>query len=255
MLAFADSPYRLAAQERPADLEAFSPRRAHLLHAAKETLVGKKTATEPPSLLSSTPPSTTTPVKPPQKAQWPEPVRLLMQALGPYAPELKEDFFNRLVPYFRKIKVAKGDILWQINDPADSFYVLETGILKAVYNFPNQLMDPSEAKAGNDLAYHHAISESMLPGTIAGEMTFLAGIKRNTTVSAERDCILWKMDTKDLKAMEENERPGIARSFRQCVLRASAESADGECLNFHPKKTKLTIDLSLSVLFGHLISG
>lgn len=223
----ADSPYRLAAQERPADLEAFSPRRAHLLHAAKETLVGKKTSAEPPSILSSTPPTTTTPVKP-QKAQWPEPVRLLMQALGPYAPELKEDFFNRLVPYFHKTKVAKGEILWQINDQADSFYVLETGILKAVYNFPNQLMDVAQGKPGDELSYHHAISESMLPGTIAGEMTFLAGIKRNTTVSAERDCILWKMDTKDLKAMEENERPGIARSFRQCVLRASAESADGK---------------------------
>ena len=225
---FPDSPYRLAAQERPADLEAFSPRRAHLLHAAKETLVGKKTSTDATSIFSSTPPSTTTPAKAPHKAQWPEPVRLLMQALGSYAPELKEDFFHRLVPYFRKVKVTRGDILWQINDPADSFYVLETGILKAVYNFPNQLMDPSEGKGSEHLTYHHAISESMLPGTIAGEMTFLAGIKRNTTVSAERDCILWRMDTKDLKAMEEKERLGIARSFRQCVLRASAESADGE---------------------------
>lgn len=156
-----------------------------------------------------------------------------MQALGPYAPELKEDFFNRLVPYFRKIKVARGDILWQMNDMADSFYVLETGILKATYNFPSQLYDTPQPNGADDhlaLACHHAISESMLPGTIAGEMTFLAGIKRNTTVSAERDCILWKMSTKDLKALEETEGPGIARSFRQCVLRVSAESADGKLI-------------------------
>lgn len=237
-----DSPYRLAAQERPADLEAFSPRRAHLLHAAKETLVGKRSSVEVPNGFSSTPPSTTTPSKA-HRTQWPEPVRLLMQALGPYAPELKEDFFNHLVPYFRKIKISKGQTLWRINDMADSFYVLETGILKAVYNFPNQLfLDPNPAASSSssaggmdginslndDLVNHNIVSESMLPGTIAGEMTFLAGIKRNTTVSAERDCILWRMSTKDLKALEENEGPGIARSFRQCVLRVSAESADGE---------------------------
>jgi SulP family sulfate permease len=225
----------LAAQERPTDLEAFSPRRAHLLHVAKETLVGKKSSTDATSIFSSTPPTPTTPAKV-TKTQWPEPVRLLMQALGPYAPELKEDFFNRLVPYFRKTKVAKGQVLWQINDMADSFYVLETGILKAVYNFPNQLFDTSTPSAGkssgcdNDLVNNHAVSESMLPGTIAGEMTFLAGIKRNTSVFAERDCILWKMSTKDLKLLEEKEGPGIARSFRQCILRVSVESADGKQL-------------------------
>lgn len=213
--------------------------------------MGKKSAAEVTSAaLGTSPSSTTTPVKQP-KTQWPEPVRLLMQALGPYAPELKEDFFNRLVPYFKKTKVSKGEILWQIDDVADSFYVLETGILKAVYNFPNQVLQDAKApsadavhiQAGsNSLMSNHTVSESMLPGTIAGEMSFLAGVKRNTTVSAERECILWKMTTEDLKALEENEKPGIARSFRQCILRASAESADGEFVELH---------LHLSSALGH----
>lgn len=70
----------------------------------------------------------------------------------------------------------------------------------------------------------------MLPGTIAGEMTFLAGSRRNATVIAERDCQLWRMDVRQLADLEEKEAPAVSRALRQVLLRISAESADGELL-------------------------
>ena len=136
-----------------------------------------------------------------------------MQALGPYAPELREDFFARLHPYFTRLNVKATSTLWSNGDFADTLYVLESGILRAVYDFPDT---------------KQRISESMLPGTVAGEHTFLAAGRRNATVIAERDCQLWKMTSLDLKNLEEKEGHGIARSFRQILLRVSAESADGE---------------------------
>ena len=68
----------------------------------------------------------------------------------------------------------------------------------------------------------------MLPGTMAGEMTFLAGSRRNATVIAERDCQLWKMDTAALADFEEKEGAAASRAFRQVLLRVSAESTDGK---------------------------
>lgn len=83
----------------------------------------------------------------------------------------------------------------------------------AIYDFPDTAQ---------------SVTESMLPGTIAGEMTFLAGSRRNATVVAERDCVLWRMDLAQLADLEVKEGPFVARAFRQMLLRISAESADGK---------------------------
>merc|ERR1711939_82834 len=156
------------------------------------------------------------------KIQLAEPLRLLMQSLSPYSPELKEDFFYKLVPYFTKKHLTQGEVLWTTGEVADSMYLLESGILKAIYRFP----DSQPPKV---------IYESMLPGTVAGEMTFLARSKRNATVVAEREATVWAMTLDQLCELEDKEGPRVARAFRQVLLRVSAESAD--------------------VLMGHLIAG
>lgn len=162
-----------------------------------------------------------------------EPLRLLVQALGPYAPELKEDFFHRLVPYFTQLHVVKGHVLWLTGDVADTLYLLESGILRATYDFPDTA---------------RVVTESMLPGTLAGEMTFLAASKRNATVVAERDCCLWRMDAKQLADLEEKEGPATARALRQVLLRVSAESADGEPENAADDKACELTYISPSVM-------
>ena len=65
-----------------------------------------------------------------------QPIRILTQALSPYAPELTEDFFARLVPYFSKHSIHQGISLWNSRDVADAFYVLESGILRKYARLP-----------------------------------------------------------------------------------------------------------------------
>lgn len=262
----ADASYRLAAAEAaPAVVQEFSPRRTHLYNAASETLIGSLRRSSGPSFhpdlgsrasaASPSPGPTGASVRgTPTKIQLAEPVKLLLQSLGPYAQELREDFFYRLVPYLTKVTLQQGQVLWKRGDVADAVYVLESGILRATYEFPD--------------ASDRIISESMLPGTIAGEMTFLAGSKRNATVVAERDCQAWKLSANSLAELEEKEGPKVARALRQVLLRVSAESSDGEhsimqsydgssvfesCSQCAKKLRGLR--LLVPVLMGHLIAG
>lgn len=128
----ADTSYVPSISATPiSNLAKFSPRRNHLFKAANETFLGARKGSISDnffqtSMTLSKHPSTASP----HRTQPVEPLRLLTQALGPYAPELKADFFPCLVRYFTKLIVPEGEILWYNGDIADSFYVLETGILR-----------------------------------------------------------------------------------------------------------------------------
>lgn len=75
----------------------------------------------------------------------------------------------------------------------------------------------------------------MVAGTAAGEMTFLSRTKRNTTVLAERDSVLWKMEIVAHEEMGKKEGWSFCRKFEEILLRISAEEQE--------------------VLMGHLISS
>ena len=74
----------------------------------------------------------------------------------------------------------------------------------------------------------HSICESMVAGTAAGEMTFLSRTKRNATVVAERDSVLWKMEVASHEQMGAKEGWAFCRRFEQCLMRVSIEEQDGE---------------------------
>lgn len=54
-------------------------------------------------------------------------------------------------------------------------------------------------------------------------MTFLSRTKRNTTVVAERDSVLWKMEVSAHEAMGGKEGWAFCRKFEQILLRISSE--------------------------------
>lgn len=74
----------------------------------------------------------------------------------------------------------------------------------------------------------HSISESMVAGTVAGDMTFLSRTKRNATVLAERDSVLWKMDISAHELMGEREGWSFCRRFEECLLRIACEEQEGK---------------------------
>lgn len=67
-------------------------------------------------------------------------------------------------------------------------YLLESGILRATYDL----------EQGN-------LIETIVAGTVCGELPFLSETKRSARVSAERDCVAWKLDREGWKKIQELE--------------------------------------------------
>lgn len=89
--------------------------------------------------------------------------------------------------------------------------MIEAGMLRAVYI----LSDGS-----------HSISESMVAGTVAGELSFLSRTKRNTNVVAERDSVLWKMDVDAHERMGKELGWATARKFEETVLKIAVAETE-----------------------------
>lgn len=66
----------------------------------------------------------------------------------------------------------------------------------------------------------------MVAGTAAGEMTFLSRTKRNATVVAERDSVLWKMEVESHEEMGKREGWKFCRMFEQCLMRIACEEQE-----------------------------
>jgi sulfate permease, SulP family len=94
-------------------------------------------------------------------------------------------------------------VLWKQGDFADGLYVIEAGVLRATYCFAT---------------HTPAIEESMVPGTLAGELSGLAGLPRNATVVVERAAVLWYLSGEALSRLQA-EYPELARTFTALVLK------------------------------------
>ncbi|GAA5994775.1 Vsb1p [Rhodotorula paludigena] len=184
------------------DIEGFSssPRANQLRLAAKETVAR--------------------PEIPQARMNFQQPLPILLQAFQPFSPDLNEDYCFRLVPYFKRVNVERGTTLWSHGSESDAFYVIESGMLRASYVFPDRA---------------HGISESMVAGTVAGEMSFLSRTKRNANVVAERDSVLWRMGIAEHEELGRKEGWGFARRFEEVVLKIS--------------------NAEIEVLMGHLLSS
>ena len=101
------------------------------------------------------------------------------------------------------MSVPEGKVLWKQNDPPDGLYIVQSGILRATYQFA----DPTPPMV-----------ETMVPGTIAGELSTLSGLERNATCVVARAAVLWKLSSENLARLEQ-ERPELARAFTQLVLK------------------------------------
>ncbi|PWN52895.1 hypothetical protein IE53DRAFT_360421 [Violaceomyces palustris] len=179
-----------------------SPRRHHLHEAAKTAV-----QTGAPSPEQSAP-TTPSPARPP----FVQPLPILMITFRAYLdPDTnEEEFFSQLVPYFKQVRLSRGEVLWENGDEPDGLYLIESGILKARYDFPQE---------------QYEINEAMLAGTIAGELTFLSRKERNTTVHAELDSTLWKLDTDNLDKLE-MEKPAVFGDFIKVLLRVTGEEQE-----------------------------
>lgn len=189
-----------------------SPRRSHLAKAGGDTL---PTSEKCPRLGKID--ARLTPARP-----QPEPIQevddesqpdsqlltLLYQTLGSYLddPATTQQLFLTLVPYFTQVYLPHGAVVWKQDDPADALYLIESGSLRATYAYEN---------------YPRLVQETMVAGTIAGDLSMLSDTNRNATVLVDRDCVLWKLDREGLEAMQ-REKGEEAGQFTRLVLKGES---------------------------------
>ncbi|KAI0758628.1 nucleotide hydrolase-domain-containing protein [Trametes elegans] len=141
---------------------------------------------------------------PPDLQESREPFNTLVRAFSSYEP-IDHETYAPLIPYLKRMPVPAGTVLLKQGDPPDGLYIVESGILRATYRFD----DPTPPMV-----------ESMVPGTIAGELSALSGLERNATCVVERAAVVWKLSMEDLAKLEEA-HPELARAFTRLVLKVA----------------------------------
>jgi Cyclic nucleotide-binding domain len=133
-----------------------------------------------------------------------EPYITLVRAFSSYG-DVDHGRLKSLVPYLERSSVPEGLVLWRQDDDSDGLYLIESGVLRASYRFADHIPP---------------VEESMVPGTLAGELSALTNLPRNATVVVERRAVLWKLSTVNMRRLESDD-PILARTFVQFVLKGN----------------------------------
>jgi sulfate permease, SulP family len=131
-----------------------------------------------------------------------EPFATFLKTFSAY-DDLDLDTFQPLLSHFVRVSASKGHVLWKQGDESDGLYLIESGVLRASYQFAD---------------YAPPAEESMVPGTLAGELTALSGLARNATVVVEKPCVAWKLTVESLRQLE-RENPILTAKFIRLVLK------------------------------------
>src|ERR1700720_1884780 len=95
-----------------------------------------------------------------------EPYTTLVRTFSSYG-DVDRDRLRLLTPYLERHSVPEGLVLWKQDDHSDGLYLIESGVLRASYKFAEHIP---------------LVEESMVAGTLAGELSALTGLSRNATV-------------------------------------------------------------------------
>lgn len=140
----------------------------------------------------------------PEPEVTPDPLNTLSRAFPWSTDDVQK--FKGIARYFSRIIVPTGHILWERDDNPDGLYVVESGVLRATYEFRNQTQ---------------RLEEAMVSGTIAGELSALSNLPRNATCVVEHHATLWMMSMQDLDRLRQEE-PALSASFVQLILKGEA---------------------------------
>jgi len=139
----------------------------------------------------------------------PEPYTTLVRVFSSYG-DVDRDRLQRLTPYLERSSVSEGTVLWKQDEDSDGLYLIESGVLRASYKFAEHVPP---------------VEESMVPGTLAGELSALTGLTRNATVVVERRAVLWKLSSANMRRLETDD-PTLARTFVLLVMKAAKVDYD-----------------------------
>lgn len=108
-----------------------------------------------------------------------QPMTILLQATQEINGIDSDDLFE-VSKFFTRMELFKNTKLFDIDDISDGFYLVESGLLKA-------------SRRTKDGTYSGKFTESILPGTFIGEVTFLTNINRLNAVQIfSETAVVWK---------------------------------------------------------------
>lgn len=137
-----------------------------------------------------------------------QPLQLLLQTFSSVSDK-PEDFWYHAVPFFERKEFCSGSLLYQREEVADGFFLLERGMLKAEYILP---------QLGR-------FSEFIVEGTTCGELPFFSGTNRTSTTSAERDCVTWMLSQVQWEELQ-RKQPIVAQELLKISLKLTSERMD-----------------------------
>lgn len=173
-------------RSRSFNLISSSPRRNHLHEAAQQSL-NQMEVTHTPRWQS-----------------FKEPLRLMLQIFQGLSDK-NEDFWFRAVRFFTRQESPAGTVLFRRGEPAEAFYLVESGLLRAEYDLPQGWL-----------------CESIVAGTTCGELPFFSETTRTATAVVETDCVMWLMDAENWVKLQKEE-PDVAQELLRISLKLTSE--------------------------------
>ncbi len=145
---------------------------------------------------------------PPQKWQdYHQPLQLILQTFSTVSDK-PEDFWYQTASFFVRKEYAAGSVLYNCGDRPNGFYLLESGMLKAKYDFPQG-----------------KYSELIVAGTTCGELPFFSATERTSTTYAERNSVTWMLDDDQWRKMQD-QHPEVSQELLKITLRLTSERMD-----------------------------
>lgn len=141
-----------------------------------------------------------------------QPIAIMTQAFGELSSRANPDLYMHLAPYFVRVTFTTGTTLWQPGDESCCLYIVEKGLLRS-----------SMIETADDSERHQVMAqESILPGTIVGELGLFTELPRTKSLTVDQDSVLWKLSKEDFNRLLEQE-PKVANNFICMALNFSAE--------------------------------
>ncbi|MGH6628640.1 MAG: cyclic nucleotide-binding domain-containing protein, partial [Burkholderiales bacterium] len=117
---------------------------------------------------------------------------------------LADDVLHRLCGRMTRVRIAAGQNLFEKNDRGDAMYVVISGLATTV-------VEPERPASGSP--------DDLGPGRLVGEIQFLVGGRRTSTVGARVDSEFARLERSDLEAIA-GEAPQLIAALGDLIRRS-----------------------------------
>ncbi|KAI8089044.1 sulfate transporter family-domain-containing protein [Halteromyces radiatus] len=155
-----------------------------------------------------------------------QPTLILAQSLGDLTSGTDNDnmnnppmeFYHTLGQYFERCTYEKGQTIWRQDDTCDFLIVLEQGSLRSLMQLKQQQQRQQET---------NVTVETILPGTVVGELGLFASTERRRSRSlvADQASVLWKLTRAKFDQLVKDD-PTMATQFVLLTLHFSVDRQD-----------------------------